>query len=412
MAPDRTQLLRGALTLILAGGQGERLYPLTKKRSKPSVPFGGVYRIIDFTLSNCLNSGLRKIYVLTQYRSLSMDKHIRLGWNIFNHDNNEFIFTVPPQQHFIGSWYRGTADAVFQNIDLLEEERPRHVVILSGDHIYKMNYELMLEAHEEREASVTIGVVRVPAADARRFGVIQSDENWRVTGFVEKPEKPEEMTDGNHLFVNMGVYVFSTTDLVRAVIDDAKQDTEHDFGRNILPALVTSGTKVYAYPFLDENRKESQYWRDIGTIDSYYEASMDLVAVSPSFNLYDPEWPIRTLQPQLPPAKMIFESIVEERVGAGYDSIVSSGCILSGGRVRRSILSPNVRVRSYIEVVDSILMENVEISRRCRLRRVIVDEGVHIPEGTQVGLSLKEDRSRFTVSEQGVVVIPSGTYFD
>ncbi|MBI4456417.1 MAG: glucose-1-phosphate adenylyltransferase [Acidobacteria bacterium] len=409
---DRAHLLRSTLTLILAGGQGERLYPLTKWRPKPSVSFGGVYRIIDFTLSNCLNSGLRRIYVLTQYRSLSMDKHIRLGWNIFNHDNNEFIFTVPPQQHFVGSWYRGTADAVFQNIDLLEEEHPHYVVILSGDHVYKMNYSLMLEAHQQNDASVTLGTVRVPVAESRRFGVVQLANDWRVSGFVEKPEKPEELTDFGELFVNMGVYIFNTAELVRAVIDDAKQDTEHDFGKNLLPTLVASGAKVYAYPFLDENRKESQYWRDIGTLDSYYEASMDLVTVNPAFNLYDPEWPVRTLQPQLPPAKTVFELPLEKRVGAGYDSIISSGCIVSGGVLRRSILSPHVRVRSYGEIVDSILMENVEVERHCRLQKVIVDEAVRIPEGTQVGYDPEEDRRRFTVSEQGVVVIPSGTYFD
>ncbi|HEY3131804.1 MAG TPA: glucose-1-phosphate adenylyltransferase [Acidobacteriota bacterium] len=409
---DSTHLLRGTLTLILAGGQGERLYPLTKWRAKPSVSFGGVYRIIDFTLSNCLNSGLRRIYVLTQYRSLSMDKHIRLGWNIFNHDKNEFIFSVPPQQHFIGSWYRGTADAVFQNIDLLEEEQPQYVVILSGDHIYKMNYALMLEAHVTSGASVTIGAVHVPISEARRFGVLQLGDGWRVTGFIEKPERPEELTSEAELLINMGVYVFSTPDLVRAVIDDAKQDTEHDFGKNILPALVKAGERVYAHPFLDENRKESEYWRDIGTLDSYYHASMDLVSVSPAFNLYDPEWPIRTAQPQLPPAKLLFQLTSEQRVGAGYDSVISAGCIISGGEVQRCVLSPGVRVRSYSHVVDSILMENVEIGRSCHLKKVIVDEGVRIPEGTRVGFDLEEDLHRFTVSDGGVVVIPSGTYFD
>ncbi len=410
--PDRTYLLRSTLTLILAGGQGERLYPLTKWRAKPSVSFGGVYRIIDFTLSNCLNSGLRRLYVLTQYRSLSMDKHIRLGWNIFNHDKNEFIFTVPPQQHSVGSWYRGTADAVFQNIDLLEEEQPQHVVVLSGDHIYKMNYALMLEAHVASGASVTIGAVHVPTAEARRFGVLQLSDGWRVMGFIEKPEKPEELTGDRELLVNMGVYVFNTPDLVRAVIDDAKQDTEHDFGKNILPALVAAGEKIYAHPFLDENRKESEYWRDIGTLDSYYHASMDLVSVSPAFNLYDPEWPIRTLQPQLPPAKLLFQLPSEQRVGAGYDSVISAGCIISGGVVERSVLSPGVRVRSYSHVADSILMENVEIGRNCHLKKVIVDEGVRIPEGTQIGFDAEEDRNHFTISDEGVVVIPSGTYFD
>ena len=409
---DSTHLLRGTLTLILAGGQGERLYPLTKWRAKPSVSFGGVYRIIDFTLSNCLNSGLRRIYVLTQYRSLSMDKHIRLGWNIFNHDKNEFIFSVPPQQLFTGSWYRGTADAVFQNIDLLEEEQPQHVVILSGDHIYKMNYALMLEAHVTSGASVTIGAVHVPISEARRFGVLQLSDGRRVTGFIEKPERPGELTSEPELLINMGVYVFSTPDLVRAVIDDAKQDTEHDFGKNILPALVRAGERVYAHPFLDENRKESEYWRDVGTLDSYYYASMDLVSVNPAFNLYDPEWPIRTLQPQLPPAKLLFQLPSEQRVGAGYDSVISAGCIISGGEIQRCVLSPGVRVRSYSHVTDSILMENVEIGRSCQLKKVIVDESVRIPEGTQVGFDLEEDRHRFTVSDEGVVVIPSGTYFD
>ncbi|MBI3939422.1 MAG: glucose-1-phosphate adenylyltransferase, partial [Acidobacteria bacterium] len=299
-----------------------------------------------------------------------------------------------------------------QNIDLLDAEQPRQVVILSGDHIYKMNYSLMLEAHQENGAGVTIGIVHVPVSEARRFGVVQVDDHWRVTGFVEKPERPEALPNSGELFVNMGVYIFDTPTLVRAVIEDAKQDTDHDFGKNVLPMLVSQGSKVYAYPFLDENRKESQYWRDIGTLDSYYEASMDLVTVNPAFNLYDPEWPVRTLQPQLPPAKTVFELYSENRVGAALDSIISSGCIVSGGMVRRSILSPNARVRSYTEVNDCILMENVEIGRHCRLNRVIVDEGVRIPRGTQVGLDSEDDRRRFTLSERGVVVIPSGTYFD
>ncbi|MGI8784288.1 MAG: glucose-1-phosphate adenylyltransferase [Acidobacteriota bacterium] len=409
--PDALSTLRKTLTLILAGGQGERLYPLTKDRAKPAVSFGGSYRIIDFTLSNCLNSGLRRIYVLTQYRSLTLDQHIRRGWDIFRHDLGEFIYTVPPQQYYSARWYVGTADAVFQNIYLIQQERPERVLLLSGDHLYKMDYAGLIDSHIERGAAVTIATVETSVSEASRFGVVETDPSGRVRGFLEKPRDPEVLARlGERIQVNMGVYVFNTDALVRSVIDDAKQKSDHDFGKNVLPALVASGEPVHAYSFVDENKKEAKYWRDIGTIASYFEASMDLVSVNPLFNLYDDVWPIRTCPRQYPPAKTVFQSAQEGRVGACYDSVISLGSIISGGTVIRSILSYDVRVNSYSHVIDSILMDHVSIGRYSRIRNTIIDEGVEIPANSVIGYDADDDAKRFVVNE-GVVVVPSGIRF-
>lgn len=398
------------LAMVLAGGKGERLYPLTQDRAKPAVPFGGIYRIIDFILSNCLNSGIRRVDLLTQYKSLSLNRHIIQGWNIFNPHLDEFINLIPAQQRVGEDWYLGTADAIYQNVYVLQQVRPDLILILSGDHIYKMNYMEMVAYHLEKGADLTAAVIEMDKNLSRQFGVLQVSEEYRIIGFEEKPEVPKTIPGRPDLILaNMGVYVFNTEALVRRVIEDAKDPaSQHDFGRNVIPAMVNYD-RVYAYSFRDENKKQAKYWRDIGTLDAYYEASMDLVTVDPQFNLYDTQWPIRTYYPPLPPAKTVFEEYGTGRVGMAYDSIVSSGCILSGGRVYRSILSPSVRVHSYSEVQDSILMEGVEIGRRARVKRAIIDKGVRVPEGHQIGFHLGEDAKKFTVTESGLVVIPKGT---
>jgi glucose-1-phosphate adenylyltransferase len=410
----RRIIFEDTLSIVLAGGQGERLYPLTRDRSKPAVPFGGTYRIIDFTLSNCLNSGLRKIYVLTQYKSGSLERHLKLGWDsVFSPELDEWIYTVPPQLRVGQRWYQGTADAVYQNIYLLEQERPRLVMVLSGDHVYKMDYRKLLDLHEDRSAVATVGAVEVPLEQASAFGVLEVDEESRIVAFREKPADPQPIPGKpDTALVNMGVYCFETETLVRALAQDSRHDTRHDFGHDILPSLIEGG-RLFAYPFVDENRKETLYWRDIGTLDSYYEASMDLVSVDPVFNLYDRDWPLRTMPRQLPPAKTVFAQ--EEpggRLGIALDSIMCGGAIVSGGRVERSILSPEVRINSYARVSDSVLMDGVDVGRHARVRRAIVDKGVRIPANFVVGENAEEDRNRFTMTEAGVVVIPREAKID
>jgi len=414
MVDRRRTLLGDTLAIVMAGGQGERLYPLTRDRGKPAVPFGGIYRVIDFTLSNCLNSGMRKIYVLTQYKSGSLERHIRIGWGpLFNHELDEWIQCVPPQLRVGERWYEGTADAVYQNVYLLEQERPRYVVVLSGDHIYKMDFARLIAYHEANGAIATVAAVEVPIAEASAFGVLAVDEASRITAFQEKPKEPSPVPGRpDTALVNMGVYVFETEALVRALAADARRDTRHDFGHDILPGLVDT-KKLYAYPFIDENKKQTAYWRDIGTLDSYYEASMDLVAVEPVFNLYDKNWPIRTMAQQLPPAKTVFAQ--EEpggRLGIVLDSLVSGGAIVSGGRVERCILGPEVRVNSYAKVVDSVLMDGVDVGRHARVTKAIIDKNVRIPASFVVGEDPEEDRRRFTMTPGGVVVIPRGTQLD
>jgi glucose-1-phosphate adenylyltransferase len=401
------------LALVLAGGQGERLYPLTKDRAKPAVPFGGIYRIIDFTLSNCLNSELSRIYVMTQYKSFSLDRHIMLGWSgLFNNPElGRYIHILPPQQRTGQTWYQGTADAIYQNIYTLEREKPQYVLILSGDHIYKMNYAEMLSYHVEHKADITISCVTVPKAEANQFGIAVVDEENRIKAFQEKPkENPATIpSDPTSCFASMGVYVFSIEPLVRRISADARRETAHDFGKNIIPEMVAENARVYAYPFKDENKKDVAYWRDVGTIDGYYEANMDLTEVTPHFNLYDESWPIRTYREQFPPAKFVFSEPISDqptRRGQALDSLIPGGVIISGGTVIHSVLSPQVRVNSYSHVADSILMEGVSIGRRARIRKAIVDKGVRIPEGTTIGYDPEADRARFTVTGNGVVVVP------
>lgn len=396
------------VAMILAGGQGERLYPLTKDRAKPAVPFGGIYRIIDFTLSNCLNSGLRKINVLTQYKSYSLARHLRMGWSVFNSELDGFLEVIPPQQRYTERWYQGTADAIFQNVYSLELERPRLVLILSGDHIYKMDYRALIRAHLEKEADLTIASVEVPVHEARRLGVVQVDREDRVVDFVEKPSEPPRLPqDPDHSFASMGVYIFNCEVLVQRVIEDMKMETHHDFGMDIIPRMTRSD-RVYAWNFKDENKKAVKYWRDIGTLDGYYEANMDLVQIDPLFNLYDQGWPIRTYQHQRPPARTTFEELDTGRVGNMINSLVSGGCIISGATVKRSILSTSVLVHSHAIVTDSILMEDVEVGPKARVHRAIIDKEVVVPEGEEIGVDLDRDRRRFTVTEEGIVIIPKG----
>jgi glucose-1-phosphate adenylyltransferase len=399
------KLLKETLTLILAGGQGERLYPLTKDRAKPAVPFAGHYRIIDFTLSNCINSGLKRIYVLTQYKSQSLDNHLRLGWNIFASAFDEFLFSIPPQRRTGSSWYQGTADAVFQNIYILREQLPRHTLILSGDHIYKMDYSEMIEAHIRTGAVATVAAVECELSSARRMGVLEIDKDNRILTFEEKPDGPKPIPDRpGFAWANMGAYVFKTDALVQAISTKFNGDIPQDFGRDILPRLVQSES-VFAYPFHDE---KENYWRDIGTLDSYYEASMDLVKVDPAFNLYDSFFPIHSSTQPRPPAKMVFAGGETNREGIAHDSLICNGCVISGGRIERSILSPDVRINSYSLVEDSILFHRVEIGRYAKIRRAIIDKDVKIPPGFSVGYSLEQDSKRFTVTDSGVVVIGKG----
>jgi len=406
MPLNNTQAHDKILTIILAGGQGERLYPLTKDRAKPAVPFGGIYRIIDFTLSNCLNSGLRKIVVLTQYKSFSLDKHLRLGWNIFNNELNEYIEQIPPQQRISDQWYQGTADAVYQNIYTLEKEQPEMVLILSGDHIYKMDYRNMALFHLENKADLTIACMEVPLSEGKRFGVIKTDEENRIVGFHEKPSEPiPSPNNPEATLASMGIYLFNTTTLVKAIIDDAKQDTNHDFGKNIIPEMIHS-KRVYAYPFTDGTNNNLNYWRDIGTLDAYWEANMDLVQESPEFNIYDKDWPIRTHQEQNPPAKTIFKkTLPEERTDMILNSIVSGGCIISGAKVEGCILSPDVRVDTNSEIYDSIIMESVRIGKNVKIRKAIIDKSVNIPDYMSIGYNREDDSKHFTVTDSGITVV-------
>lgn len=402
-------MMKKIFTMILAGGKGERLYPLTEQRAKPAVPFGGKYRIIDFTLSNCLNSGLRKIVVLIQYKSHSLDRHIRMGWNILNAELGEYIASVPPQQRISEDWYKGTADAVYQNLFLIDAENPEFILVLAGDHIYKMNYAEMYYWLIAKQADAVVGAIDIPIEEASRFGVISVDKDYRITRFDEKPTHPTPLPhDPTHAFASMGIYLFRTKVIREHLVADAQEESAHDFGRNIIPRMIGQH-RVYAFKFQDANKKAIQYWRDIGTLDAYWEANMDLVSVDPQFNLYDPEWPIRTYQGQFPPAKFVFaQDFQGGRMGVALDSIVSSGCIISGARVQNSVLSPNVRLHDHADVRESILMNSVQIGHHCRIRRAIIDKDVVIPPHTEIGYDRETDAKRFKVTDSGIVVISKG----
>lgn len=401
--------MQNVLAILLAGGAGERLAPLTSNTAKPAVPFGGTYRIIDFTLSNCINSDIRRIFILTQYKALELTRHIREGWTIFSGELNEFIEVIPPMKRVHNDWYLGTADAVYQNIESIVSENPAYTLLLSGDHIYKMDYHEMVAWHESQNADITIATIQIPPDTAGRFGIVEIDSNYRVVGFEEKPQHGHPVRskfNPDMVSASMGIYVFKTEKLIEALLEDAEDpNSSHDFGRDVLPKWI-GRANVTAYDFRDLNRKTVLYWRDVGTLDAYYEANLDLVAVTPEFNLYDRHWPIRTRLQQQPPAKFVF-ALEGRRMGIAIDSIVSAGCIISGGRVTRSVLSPGVRVNSYCEIDGCILLANSEVGRYSRLTRTIVPANVAIPENSVIGFDLEQDRARgYTITDAGVVVVP------
>lgn len=398
--------MKDTLGVLLAGGAGERLFPLTRDRAKPAVPFGGQYRIIDVTLSNCINSDLRRVYILTQYKALSLNRHIREGWtSVVAQELGEFIEILPPMQRVSANWYMGTADAVYQNIYSIGSEQPRHVLILAGDHIYKMNYGRMLKQHQESGADVTLATLPISPDEVSAFGVVEIAQNGDVTGFVEKPKETSirspftpDMVD-----VSMGIYIFNTDVLIPELLRDAEDpESKHDFGHDILPKLL-GRFKVQAFNFVDENKTKALYWRDVGTLEAYYEANMDVAGVSPTFNLYDQSWPMRTRPYQYPPAKFVFGE--PGRTGMAINSIVCSGSIVSGAVVRNSVVSHDVRVNSYADVDSSIVFSHVNIGRHCRIRHAIIDRDVHIPDGTVIGYDPNEDKKNYFVSASGITVV-------
>ena len=398
--------MRDTLGVLLAGGAGERLFPLTRDRAKPAVPFAGQYRIIDITLSNCINSDLRHVYILTQYKALSLNRHIREGWgSVVASELGEFIEILPPMQRVSKSWYQGTADAVFQNIYSIGSEEPKFVLILSGDHIYKMNYARMKQQHVDSGADVTLATLPVTPDKVSEFGVVQVAKNGQVIGFVEKPKTTDLRSpfDPEMVDVSMGIYLFNTDVLLPELVRDSEDpDSRHDFGHDILPKLL-GRYKVNAYNFVDENKQRALYWRDVGTLEAYYEANMDIAAVAPTFNLYDKSWPMRSRAYQYPPAKFVFGE--PGRTGMAINSIVSAGCIVSGSVIRNSVLSHDVRVNSYADVDSSIVFSHGNIGRHCRIRHAIIDRDVHIPDGTVIGYDSNEDKKNYFVTASGLTVV-------
>jgi glucose-1-phosphate adenylyltransferase len=402
-----SNLTKNTVALILAGGRGSRLKDLTDLRAKPAVPFGGKFRIIDFPLSNCINSGIRRVGVATQYKSHSLMQHIQRGWGFLRGEFNEFVELWPAQQRIEEQWYKGTADAVFQNLDIIRNIRAEYVLILAGDHIYKMDYGQMLASHVRNKADMTVACINVPINDAKAFGVIGVNEEDRVIDFKEKPEHPDALPgDPTQAFASMGIYVFSAAFLYEQLIRDADDPkSEHDFGKNIIPQIINK-YRVYAHRFTDScvgGEKGDYYWRDVGTVDAYWEANMELTKVTPELNLYDSDWPIWTYQEQLPPAKFVFNN--EGRRGTATDSLVSGGCIISGANINQSVLFSNVRVHSFSTIEDSVILPQVEIGRNVKLKRVVIDKGTVIPDGMEVGFDLELDRKRFHVSEKGITLV-------
>jgi len=399
-----SRLTKDTLALVLAGGRGSRLRQLTLWRAKPAVPFGGKFRIIDFPLSNCVNSGIRKVGILTQYKAHSLIQHVQRGWGFMRGELGEFIELLPAQQRLETSWYEGTADAIYQNIDIIRTHKPEFVLILAGDHIYKMDYGTMLVAHVEAEADITVGCIEVPLEEARAFGVMAVDDNSRIVQFAEKPEHPIPMPGRDDVaLASMGIYVFRTEVLIEELLRDADEsDSKHDFGGNIIPDAIKR-LRVTAFPFRQAGSQNHAYWRDVGTIDAYWQANMELIGVSPELNLYDREWPIWTYQDQVPPAKFVFDD--EGRRGSAVDSMVAGGCIVSGSDVRRSLLFSNVHVHSYTQIEDSVIFLEVDIGRRCVIKKAVIDKGCIIPPDTRIGVDAAADAARFHVSKGGVVLV-------
>ncbi|HUN27124.1 MAG TPA: glucose-1-phosphate adenylyltransferase [Steroidobacteraceae bacterium] len=399
-----SRLTSGTLAVVMAGGRGERLKDLTAHRCKPATPFGGKFRIIDFVLSNCVNSGIRQISILTQYKAQSLIQHVHQGWSYLRGEFGEFVEVVPAQQQIGENWYRGTADALYQNLDLILSHRPKHVLVLAGDHIYKMDYGPMIAYHVEKGADVTVGVVVLPARESRSFGVLTATEWNRVTKFTEKPAAPDTLPNRpDSILGSMGIYVFNTRLLEKLLIEDASDPlSQHDFGKNVIPHSI-GNRQVFAYPFQDVKTRAQSYWRDVGTIDAYYEANVELVHVNPELNIYDREWPIWTYQVHSPPAKFVLDE--DGRRGLAINSMVSGGCIISGATVRGSLLYSDVRVDERSTVEDAVILPHVEIGKGCRIRRSIIDDGCQVPDGMLIGIDLAVDAQRFHVTENGVVLV-------
>ncbi|MDP3142624.1 MAG: glucose-1-phosphate adenylyltransferase [Candidatus Omnitrophota bacterium] len=403
--------MRKVLTFILAGGKGERLNPLTRDRAKPAVPFGGIYRIIDFTLSNCVNSGIRRIHVLIQYKSFSLQRHLIMGWNIFASELGEFIDVIPAQQRIGSNWYEGTADAIFQNLYTVEDENPDEILILAGDHVYKMNYYQMIDYHREMGADMTVACVEMAKEKSPEVGVIEVDKKDCVKSFEEKPQNPKTIIGKpGKIFASMGIYVFNRESLNEELKDDAQKKTDHDFGKNIIPQMIGKGKKVSAYNFVDEKGKP-QYWRDIGTRDAYYQANMELIKHNPQFNIYDSNWPIRTYQEQFPPAKTMCGGKDHTSCsGLMIDSLISGGCVIMAAKLQRSVLSPNVFIEEGAEVSDSILMEGVVVGKNSKIRNAIIDKKVIVPVNSVIGFNSEEDKKRFTLTTSGIVFVAKKTH--
>lgn len=405
--PERRSIdrvIRETLAVVMAGGRGTRLNHLTARHSKPAVPFGGKYRIIDFTLSNCINSGIHKIAILTQYRAHSLIRHVERAWSFFRDEFGEFIELLPAQERYeSSSWYLGTADSVYQNLDIIQDHRPSYVLVLAGDHVYKMDYGVMIAAHIENEADVTIGCVNVPVEEAVHFGVIEVNKEGRVIGFEEKPVKPKAKPgSGNVALASMGIYIFSIDYLIGILERDAQSPTSsHDFGRDILPSIYKDH-RVFTSQ-LDIEQSDHGYWRDVGTVHAYWKANLELIGVTPPLNLYDQDWPIRSHQAQLPPAKFVFDD--DDRRGMAVDSMVSAGCIVSGSLIRHSLLSNNVRVNSYSVVEDSVILPNVIIGRNCSIKNAVIDSDCVIHKGTVIGEDPEEDKKRYHVTPEGIVLV-------
>lgn len=399
-----SRLTRDTLALILAGGRGSRLKQLTLWRAKPAVPFGGKFRIIDFPLSNCINSGIRRIGILTQYKAHSLINHVQQGWGMFRGEFGEFVELLPAQQRIQASWYEGTADAVYQNIDIIRAHEPEYVLILAGDHIYKMDYGGMLAFHVEKKADITVGCIEVPLKEASAFGVMGINNDGQIHSFIEKPDKPEPMPGNkDHALCSMGIYIFNRDFLIEQLIRDADTPySSHDFGKNIIPSILEKYS-AYAYPFRNLEAGKMGYWRDVGTVDAFWAANLELIGVQPELNLYDKDWPIWTYQEQLPPAKFVFDD--DDRRGLAIDSMVSGGCIIAGATVRRSLLFSSVHVEDHSKVEQSVILPEVEIGENCQIHKAVIDKGCYIPPGTEIGLDRKKDAEKYYVSPGGVTLV-------